>query len=150
MSKTRAQIQFKAFAILVGGDVGTTPSAEDTATLDGYIDSEVAELSSDGTIYIDDPDELPDELFTVFCKLVANAAADEYGGKSDERSANAAQPPAGDRAANAGVRAAASRVFLMAAATVNPVASIEFSRGQRARVCRPPDQLLCGALGQGR
>jgi hypothetical protein len=87
MSKTRAQIQFKTFAILVGGDVGTTPSAEDTATLDAYIDSEVAELSSDGTIYIDDPDELPDELFTVFCKLVANAAADEYGSKSDENEA---------------------------------------------------------------
>lgn len=84
MSKTRAEIQFKALSILVGGDVGTAPSAEDTATLDGYIDAEVAELSSDGTIYIDDPDELPDELFTVFCKLVANAAADEFGGTSDD------------------------------------------------------------------
>lgn len=87
MSKTRAEIQFKALSILVGGDVGTSPSAEDTATLDGYIDSEVAELSSDGTIYIDDPDTLPDELFTVFCKLVANAAADEFGGKSDQTQA---------------------------------------------------------------
>jgi len=84
MSKTRAEIQFKALSIIVGGDVGTAPSAEDTATLDGYIDAEVAELSSDGTIYIDDPDELPDELFTVFCKLVANAAADEFGGTSDD------------------------------------------------------------------
>lgn len=89
MSKTRAQIQFKALSILVGGDVGQAPSAEDAATLDGYIDSEVAELSSDGTIYIDDPAELPDELFTVFCKLVANAAADEFGGKSNEQEAQA-------------------------------------------------------------
>lgn len=89
MSKTRAQIQFKALSILVGGDVGEAPSAENAATLDGYIDAEVAELSSDGTIYIDDPDNLPDELFTVFCKLVANAAADEFGGMSDDNKAQA-------------------------------------------------------------
>lgn len=89
MSKNRAQIQFKALAILVGGDVGSPPSAEDAATLDGYIDNEVAELSADGTIYIDDPNALPDELFTVFCKLVANAAADEFGGVSDENRAQA-------------------------------------------------------------
>lgn len=85
MSKTRAQIQFKVLAILTGGDVGQIPSAEDATTIDGYIDSEVDELSSDGTAYIDDPDNLDDGLFTVFCKLVANAAADEFGGQSNEQ-----------------------------------------------------------------
>lgn len=85
MSKTRAEIQFKVISILVGGDIGTPPSAEDAATIDGYIDAEVEELSRDGTIYIDDPDALDDSLFTTFCKLVANAAADEFGGKSDEK-----------------------------------------------------------------
>jgi hypothetical protein len=84
MSKTRDQIQFKTLSILNGGLVGDAPSAEDVECIDGYIDSEVARLSADGTIYIDDPDELPDELFTLFCQLVANAAADEYGGTSDE------------------------------------------------------------------
>lgn len=84
MAKTRAEIQFKTLAILVGGIVGDAPSAEDAATIDGYIDGQVAELNSDGTIYIDDADALPDELFTAFCHLVANAAADEFGGKSDE------------------------------------------------------------------
>lgn len=87
MSKTRVQIQFKALAILTGGDVGANPSAEDAAALDAYIDSEVAELNADGTIYIDDPDELADELFLTFCKLVANAGADEFGGTSDENKA---------------------------------------------------------------
>ena len=87
MSKTRQQIQFKAFAILTGGDVGTGVSAEDATDLDGYIDSVVAELNSDGTIYIDDPDELDDALFITFCKLVANAAADEFAGTSDEAKA---------------------------------------------------------------
>jgi len=85
MSKSRQDIQFKVVAILVGGDVGTPVSPEDASTIDGYIDSEVAELSADGTAYIDDPDTLDDALFTTFCKLVANAAADEFGGKSDEQ-----------------------------------------------------------------
>lgn len=84
MSKTRADIQFKALSIIVGGDVGQVPSAEDAAALNGYIDDEVEELSADGTVYISDPDDLPNELFLTFCKLVANAAADEFGGKSDE------------------------------------------------------------------
>jgi hypothetical protein len=54
---------------------------------DGYIDSEVAELNSDGTVYIPDVDALEEELFMAFSKLVANAAADEFGGKSDEKGA---------------------------------------------------------------
>lgn len=85
MPKTRAQIQFKVLAIITGGDVGFGPSDEDATTIDGYIDDEVEELNADGTIYITDPDNLPDELFLTFCKLVANAAADEFGGQSNEQ-----------------------------------------------------------------
>jgi len=85
MSKTRQDIQFKVLAILVGGQVGTDPSAEDASTIDGYIDSQVAELNADGTVYIADPDDLDDGLFMEFCKLVANAAADEFGGQSNEQ-----------------------------------------------------------------
>jgi len=85
MSRTRQDIQFKVVAILTGGDIGQQPSAEDASTIDGYIDDEVAELNADGTIYISDPDELDDSLFITFCKLVANAAADEFAAKSDEQ-----------------------------------------------------------------
>ena len=84
MSKTRVEIQFKAFAILTGGDVGAGVSAEDATALDEYINAIVSELNSDGTIYIDDPNDLDDALFITFCKMVANAAADEFAGKSDE------------------------------------------------------------------
>jgi hypothetical protein len=84
MSKTRAQIQFKVLAILVGGDIGQNPSAEDADAINGYIDSEVAELGLDVTAYISDADDLDDGLFVTFCKLVANAAAEEFGGQSDE------------------------------------------------------------------
>jgi hypothetical protein len=87
MSKTRAEIQFKALAILTGGDVGADPSAEDAVALDGYIDSEVAEINVDGTTYISDVESLNDEIFIPFCMLVANAAADEFGGKYDEAKA---------------------------------------------------------------
>lgn len=85
MSKTRAEIQKKALDILVGGDVGASMSDEDATALDGYIDSEVDELNADGTVYISDPDELPNELFLTFSKLVANAAAEEFGGVSNEQ-----------------------------------------------------------------
>jgi len=85
MSKTRAEIQFKALAILTGGDVGASPSAEDAVAIDGYIDSEAAEINKDGTTYISDVEALEDELFMPFSKLVANAAADEFGGKSNDQ-----------------------------------------------------------------
>jgi hypothetical protein len=84
MSKTRAQIQFKVLAILTGADVGQNTSAEDADAINGYIDSEVGELNLDGVVYISDVDNLSDELFVTFSRLVANAAADEFGGKSDE------------------------------------------------------------------
>jgi hypothetical protein len=85
MSKTRQQIQFKSIAILVGGDISGPVSDEDATTIDGYIDSVVAEINADGTTYISDPDDLNDELFNPFCKLVANAAAEEFGAKSSEQ-----------------------------------------------------------------
>ena len=85
MSKTRAEIQFKALAILTGGDVGSNPSPEDAVAIDGYIDSEAAEINVDGTTYISDVEALEDELFMPFSKLVANAAADEFGGKSNDQ-----------------------------------------------------------------
>jgi hypothetical protein len=87
MSKTRADIQKKALDILVGGNVGDSVSDEDATALDGYIDSEVAELNQDGTTYISDPDDLDDGLFVTFSKLVANAAAEEFGGVSNEQTA---------------------------------------------------------------
>jgi len=85
MSKNRADIQFKVLAILTGGDIGQIPSAEDATVINGYIDDEVDELNADGTIYIADPDDLPNELFLTFCKIVANAAADEFGAQSNEQ-----------------------------------------------------------------
>jgi hypothetical protein len=84
MARSREEIRFKVLSILVGGDVGQVPSAEDAEAIDGYIDDQAAELNADGTAGIGDPDDLPNELFDVFCKLVANAAADEFGGRSDE------------------------------------------------------------------
>jgi len=87
MSKTRDDIHRKVIAILTGGDISAPVSAEDANTIDGYIDDQVAELGSDVTTFISDPDDLDDGLFSVFCKLVANDAADEFGGQSDPQKA---------------------------------------------------------------
>jgi hypothetical protein len=110
MAKTRAEIQFKTSSILVGGIVGDAPSAEDAETIDGYIDGQVAELNSDGTIYIDDPDALPDDcsrrsvIWWRTPRRMSSAA-------SLTKSADVPQSPAGDCQANAGIWAATGRVF---------------------------------------
>jgi hypothetical protein len=88
MAKTREQIQFKVLAILTGGDVGSNPSEEDADNINEYIDSVVAELAAD-TIYISDANELDEEIFITFCKLVADAAAEEYGSRSNPQAAQA-------------------------------------------------------------
>lgn len=83
MSKTRAQIQFKVLSILVGGDVGQSPSAEDAATINGYINSAVKMLGKKKIAYISDADDLDDDLFEPFCQYTANLAANEFGSKYD-------------------------------------------------------------------
>lgn len=83
MSKTRVEIQFNTLSILVGGIVGDAPSAEDAAEIDKHIDAVATELNKKGVVYISDVDALDDELFDNFCELVANSAANKYGGKPD-------------------------------------------------------------------
>lgn len=83
MPRNRVQIQFKTLSILLGGDVGINPSAEDATVIDGYIDDMVSMINKKKITYIADPNELDDELFEPFCQLVANAAANEYGSNSD-------------------------------------------------------------------
>ena len=115
MSKNRADIQFKVLAILTGGDIGQIPSAEDATVINGYIDDEVDELNADGTIYIADPDDLPNELFLTFCKIVANAAADEFGAQSNEQVAmQYPQPASRDSPSDAWIWSASHGIFLVA------------------------------------
>lgn len=83
MSRTRQELRFKALSIVLGGDVGNPPSDEDASALDGYIDDVLEELNSKSIVYIPDADDIPNEYFGNLAKLVANAAADEFGGKMD-------------------------------------------------------------------
>ena len=83
MSRTRADLRFKALSIIVGGDVGQAPSNEDASALDGYIDGVLSELAVKSIVYIGDADDIPDEYFLSLAHLVANAAATEFGGKYD-------------------------------------------------------------------
>lgn len=83
MSRTKAETRFKVLAILTGGDVGAVPSDEDASALDGYINDAIDELSAKSIVYIQDPDDVPNDVFSNYCEFIANAAADEFGGKSD-------------------------------------------------------------------
>lgn len=83
MSKTRAELVSKAFDILVGGDAGQSVSDDDASAIDGFIDPVVARLASKSAVYIPDTDEIEDDVFLSLAALVANAAADEFGGAQD-------------------------------------------------------------------
>lgn len=83
MSRTRADLRFKALSIVVGGDVGEVPSDEDATTLDNYIDDVVAELSTKNIVYVSDLDTIDNDIFGTLAQLVAVAAAEEFGGKTD-------------------------------------------------------------------
>lgn len=87
MSKTRVQVQFQTLSNLVGGDVGQGFSAEETTYVDGIYDSVIAELNTDGVIYVADQDALDDAIFLPMCELIADRAATAFGGKQDEPTA---------------------------------------------------------------
>ena len=91
MSRTRADLRFKALSIILGGDAGQQPSDEDATALDGYIDDVIAELSAKSIVTVSDPDDIDDAVFGNLAALVANAAADEFGGKMDPTKQAAAE-----------------------------------------------------------
>lgn len=82
MSRTRAELRFKVLAILEGG--GQTPAAEDANAIDRYINDAIDELSAKSIVYVQDADDIPNDLFSNLAEYVANAAADEFGGKMDK------------------------------------------------------------------
>lgn len=84
MSRTRAELRFKVLAIITGGDVGQEPSGEDAAAIDRYIDDAIDELSAKNIVAIQDADDIPNDTFSNLAEYVANAAADEFGGKMDK------------------------------------------------------------------
>lgn len=84
MPRTRAELRFKALAIFTGGDVGQAPSDEDAADIDKYIDDAIDELSAKTIVTITNPDEIENALFSNLAAYVANAAADEFGGRMDK------------------------------------------------------------------
>jgi len=83
MSKARAELRNKAYDIIVGGDAGQTPSAEDADAVDGFIDAVIAKLAVKSAVYIQDVEAIEEELFLDLAELVANAARSEFGGGQD-------------------------------------------------------------------
>lgn len=77
--KTLTDLKTEAFGILTGFDPTQTPSAEDLATIDTYVDPLVAQLRTDEVVYIDDTNEIPDEYFQPLSRLLANVCGPRYG-----------------------------------------------------------------------
>jgi hypothetical protein len=108
MSKTRAEIQFKVLTSLSAAMSAQSRPMRMRRRLTAISTAKWLEINADGTTYISDPDDLDDELFVTFCKLVANAAAEEFGGAVGRaKRAAAAQPHSGDHPADAGLWPAA-------------------------------------------
>jgi hypothetical protein len=83
MSRTRAELRFKVLAIITGGDVGQEPSAEDADAIDKYIDDARGDLSAKTASSTFRTRTISRTIRFPFAEYVANAAADEFGGKMD-------------------------------------------------------------------
>lgn len=77
-TKTRAELVAKVLANLGVLQAGQSPSDEDAATVDGYIDTSLATIAAKGlvTIY---PSAIQPEFFIPIAVLIASDCAHEFG-----------------------------------------------------------------------
>ena len=88
---TRSDLVYKAHSILLS-DAGQTPSADDIAAIDSYVEPVFAGLAARDIVSIDDigtpgpadDGEYPIALFLPAARALANAAAPEFGGQTDQ------------------------------------------------------------------
>ena len=87
---TRSDLVYKAHHILLS-DTGQTPSADDIATIDAYVEPLFASLAARDIVSIDDigtrgpgdDGDYPIALFLPAARALAHAAAQEFGGQTD-------------------------------------------------------------------
>jgi hypothetical protein len=77
--KTRRELVYRALDALNVTAAGQTPSAEDYALMDGYVEPALAMLLAREIIDQTDPDVVPDELFLPLGVLVGDAASADFG-----------------------------------------------------------------------
>lgn len=84
LTKTRAQLTERALKSIGALEPGESPSAEDSATVDGLIDPLIAQLAVDQIAYISDDEAIELALFLPLARLLANAAGPDFGSPVNE------------------------------------------------------------------
>lgn len=80
MSKTRIELVNQALKNLGALAAGQTASADDFATVDGFVEPLFAQLAAENVVDVTDYDAIDDAIFLPLAVLLADAAKDEFGG----------------------------------------------------------------------
>lgn len=91
MAKTRDELKRVILEKLNVVGVGETASADDMSTIEGYLDSRIADLVAAGVINGFDFNEVPETLFDQLATHIASAAAPAYGQASSLEAEAAAE-----------------------------------------------------------
>jgi len=84
-TKTRRDLVDQSLANLGVLAAGQTPSAEDVARMDGYVDPVVEGLAEREIVEVDDLDQIPAAWFLPLSYIVSGAAAADFGAANDPR-----------------------------------------------------------------
>ena len=82
--KTRTQLIHRAAKLLALIEPGEAPSTEDYNSLDGLIDTLIAQLAADQIYYVSDPDNIELEIFEPLARLLANTSGPDFGSPINE------------------------------------------------------------------
>lgn len=84
-TKTRRDLVDQALKNLGVLASGQTPSAEDVARMDGYVDPVIEQLAERDIVEVDDLAEIPAAWFLPLSYILAGAAAADFGQSNDPR-----------------------------------------------------------------
>ena len=79
MPRTRSDLIVRALGLLGITQTGQDPSAEDIELVDDYVDGQFARLARLRVYYVQNDQEIEDEVFLPLARIVANACAPEFG-----------------------------------------------------------------------
>jgi hypothetical protein len=79
MAKTAQELKNEAWAMLTGSGPYDTPSAEDSAVMQTYLNPLLEQLALDEVCEVTDQDDIPDAWFLPLARLLANVAGPRFG-----------------------------------------------------------------------
>lgn len=84
-TKTRRELVDQSLANLGVLASGQTPSAEDVARMDGYVNPVLEQLAERDIVEVDDDDQIPSAWFLPLSYILSYAAAADFGQANDPR-----------------------------------------------------------------